>query len=259
MTVAAITASTHVSARRLRALVRQPYFLAITLLQPMVWLLLFGQLFTRMADLPGFPGDSYITFLTPGVVVMTALFSTGWAGMSLVTDMDRGILDRFLVSPTRRGSLLAGDLGYQAATTLVQAVIILAVGWLAGARYPGGLLGIAVFLVGVILLGTTFAAFSNAIALLLRQEESIIGIVNFIVLPLSFLSSAFLPGDLAPGWIQAVARVNPVNWAVELGREAMSASPDWSAVLERGSALLALALLCAWLSSRAFRAYQRAV
>ena len=82
-------------------------------MQPVIWLLLFGALFKRVVDIPGFGGGSLHRFLTPGVVIMTALFSAGWSGMTVIDDIDRGVMDRFLVSPVRRGALIAGRLAYQ--------------------------------------------------------------------------------------------------------------------------------------------------
>src|SRR6201999_2301466 len=91
--------STYLTGRLLRNMGRQPAFVVIMLIQPMIWLLLFGQLFKRVVELPGFAAGSYIDFLTPGVVVMTVLFSSGWAGMGLIDDMARGVMDRMLSSP----------------------------------------------------------------------------------------------------------------------------------------------------------------
>jgi ABC-2 type transport system permease protein len=89
--------------------------------QPVIWLLLFGSLFRSVTHLPGFPEGSYISFLTPGIVVMTTLFSSGWSGMGYIADVDRGVMDRLLVSPAPRGSLILGPLGYQAFLTAVSA------------------------------------------------------------------------------------------------------------------------------------------
>ena len=185
--------SVHLGARGVRSLIRQPWYVAVTLVQPVIWLLLFSQLFKQVTRIPGFSGDSYVAFLTPGVIVMTCLFSSGWAGMGLITDMDRGVMDRFLVSPVRRGSLIAGALLYQALTIVIQSLIILGLGVACGARFPGGVLVIVVFFAGVLLLGSAFASYSHALALLVRREESVIGAVNFLVLPLSFLSATLMP------------------------------------------------------------------
>lgn len=251
--------STQITTRYLRAFLRQPYYIIGTLVQPVIWLLLFGQLFKRVAELPGFTAGSYISYLSPGIVVMTALLSAGWSGTSYVVDMDRGVLDRFLVTPVRRGALIGGQLVYQSGMVLLQSLIILGLGILAGARFDGGIAGIAILLAGTILLGTAFAAFSNALALLLRKQESLIALNVTLVLPLTFLSSTFLPVNLMPQWMQDFAGFNPVNWAVEVGRQTLSSSIDLPLVGRDLAELLALALVCSWLSTRAFRAYQRSV
>jgi ABC-2 type transport system permease protein len=231
----------------------------ITLVQPVIWLLLFGQLFKRVADIPGFSTGSYVGFLTPGIVVMTALFSSAWAGMGFIIDMERGVLNRFLVTPAPRGSLIAGNLGDVALTSAIQSLIIIGLGLLAGARFPGGPLGVAAGAGCAILLAAAFASFSNALALLLRNQESMIAVAQLLVLPLSFLSSSLMPANLLPGWMHDVARYNPVDWAVSAGREALHANPDWGLVAAHAGWLALLALGCGWLSTRAFRSYQRSV
>jgi ABC-2 type transport system permease protein len=254
-----IANSAQVTARYLRAFLRQPYYIAGTLVQPIIWLLLFGQLFKRATEIPGFTGSSYITFLAPGIVVMSAMLSTGWSGTSYVIDMERGVIDRFLVTPVRRGALIGGELVYQAGMVFLQSLIILGLGYLAGARFSGGLISIVLLLAATMLLGTAFASLSNALALILRKQESVIAANVTLVLPLTFLSGTFLPVNLMPTWMQDFAKYNPVNWAVEVGRQTLYSSIDWSLVGVRLAELLALALVCAWLSTRAFRAYQRSV
>jgi ABC-2 type transport system permease protein len=256
---ALVADSGHFVARQVRALLRQPAFLVITLVQPIIWLLLFGQLFKRVADIPGFATGSYIAFLTPGVVVMTALFSSGWAGMGFIIDMERGVLNRFLVTPAPRGALIAGSLGYLALTSAVQSLIIIGLGLLTGARFPGGPASLLALVVCAILLAAAFGSLSNALALLLRSQESVIGVAQLLVLPLSFLSSALMPENLLPAWMQDVARFNPVNWTVTAGRETLHSDVDWGLVLSHAGWLLLLALGVGWLSTRAFRAYQRSV
>ncbi|HEU5423333.1 MAG TPA: ABC transporter permease [Nitrolancea sp.] len=256
---AMVLASSHLSMRRLRAMARQPAFIAVTLVQPVIWLLLFGQLFKRVVEIPGFTGDSYITYLTPGVVVMTALFSSGWSGMSLIVEMQRGVLNRFLVTPAPRAALTVGNVIYQGVLVLIQSAIIVALGLALGARFHGGPLALLAFAVAIVLLTAAFTAFSDAIALVARTEESVIALSTFLVLPLSFLSSAFMPQTLLPGWMQVVARFNPVNWTVEVGRETLSAGTDWTLIATRLGLLLLLAVVCTGLATRAFRAYRRSI
>jgi ABC-2 type transport system permease protein len=249
--------SWYMTLRLLRVRVRQPWYIAITLVQPIIWLLLFGALFRRVVELPGFGASSYLDFLTPGIVVMTALFSAGWSGMGIIEDLNAGVMDRFLVAPARRGGLIVGRIADMAVVLTVQSLIIVAIGLAIGARYDGGPLGILVLVVAAVLLGAAFSSLSNALALLVRREESLIAMVQFVVLPATFLSSGLMAMGMMPGWMRGAARFNPVNWAVEAGREALVASPDWGLVLGRCGLLLALAFACGWLSTLAFRSYQR--
>jgi ABC-2 type transport system permease protein len=240
--------------RYLRQLYRQPAVIGITLTQPVIWLLLFGALFKKVAELPGFGGGSYITYLTPGVVIMTALFSSSWTGMSFIEDMDTGVMDRFLTAPVPRGALIAASLAYQGVTTLVQSAIIIALGWGIGAGFPGGAAGVAALIGISVLIALAMAGLSDGFALLVPQREALIGISTLLVLPLTFLSGAFLSLRLVPGWIAGIARFNPVNWAASAGRAAVGGHPPWSTV-GAYAGFLALALVAtAAMSTWAFRA-----
>jgi ABC-2 type transport system permease protein len=253
----AVIASSHVTTRYLRAFGRQPFYIASTLMQPVIWLLLFGHMFQRVVEIPGFSSTNYISFLTPGVVMMTALFSNGWSGMGYVIDIERGVMDRFLVSPVSRGALIGGQLSYGAAMTALQSLIILGLGWLSGAVFQRPL-GLLLCVAAALLLGTAFASLSNTLALVLRTQQSVIA-SSFLVLPLAFLSATFLPLSLLPVWLRAVTTYNPVNWAVQISRESLGQSPNWSYVELHLGLLAVLAVACAWLSTRAFRSYQRSV
>ena len=201
-----------------------PWWIAITLVQPVIWLLLFGAVFKATADIPGFAASSYVDYLTPGIVVMTAAFAGGWAGMGVIEDLNRGVVDRFLVSPVRRQALISGRLVQLAIVSVIQSLIVIVLGLLVGARFPGGVTGLAVLMACSALLGASLGALSNGMALLARKEETVIAASNFVLLPLTFLSSAFMQRDLIPGWVQSVARYNPVEWTIQAGREALTAS-----------------------------------
>jgi len=254
-----IADATYLAGRHLRAFTRQPYYLFVTIVQPIIWLLLFGQLFRGVTRLDGFGNDSYIAYLTPGIVVMTAVFSCGWSGMGYVEDMRRGVLDRLLTTRASRGGILLGSLGFQAVMTLLQSAIIAALGIASGARFGGGPLSLLAFALCTVLLGSAIASLSNAIALVTRQEESVIATSTLTVLPLTFLSTTLLPRSLAPGWVGDVGRFNPVDWTVAAGRQTLHGGVDWSLVGTRIGLLALLALACAWLSTRAFRTYQKAI
>jgi ABC-2 type transport system permease protein len=245
--------------RHVRALLRQPWWIAVTLVQPIIWLLLFGALFKNVVEIPGFASSSYIQLLTPGVIVMTAFFSSGWGGMAMIDDLDRGVIDRFLISPVTRPALIFGRILQNSLGIVVQAVIIVVLALILGADFPNGVWGIAILIAIAVLVGAGFGALSNGTALLVRREESLIGLMQFLLLPLTFLSGAFMQLSLAPQWIQTVAKFNPVNWAVEAGRSAAMQSPDWGLILSRTGLLIGFVAVCVLFATRAFRTYQRSV
>jgi ABC-2 type transport system permease protein len=245
--------------RYLRQLYRVPVVIFMTLIQPIIWLLLFGALFKKVAEIPGFGGGDYITYLTPGVVIMTAMFSASWTGMAYIEDMQTGVMDRFLTAPVGRGALTAALLAYQGLTTVLQSAIIIAIGWATGATFPGGVIGIAALIGVSVLIAIAMAGVSDWFALLTKQREALIGASTTLVLPLTFLSGAFLSLNLVPGWIADVAKFNPVNWAASAGRIALQAHPAWTSVGSYAGLLAIAVAVTAAAATRAFRTYQRAL
>jgi ABC-2 type transport system permease protein len=252
------THSLFMAQRLLRDLTRQPFLIVFSILQPAIWLLLYGQLFKRVVEMPSFNSGSYISFVTPGVVIMSALFAGGWNGMGVIGDMNQGVMDRLLVSPVNRAAIIAGRILSMSIVNCVQSLILIALGYATGARFAGGIAGVVVLLVCGALLSAPFAALSNALALIVRKSESVIGASNFILMPLMFLSPILMAESAMPHWIRSVSRFNPVNWSVEAAREALAERTDWSFVLLRMGCLLVFAAASAALATRAFRTYQRA-
>ena len=128
-----------------------------------------------------------------------------------------------------------------------------------GAFYPGGVVGVVVIIVASILVGVFWGALSNMTGMLLRSREAIIGVYTLFMLPLMFLSSAFIQPSFMPGWMQAIASRNPLNGEVQIGRDALAAAPDWSAIAVRSGGLLALALIAVAISVTTFRSYAKNV
>jgi ABC-2 type transport system permease protein len=243
--------------RHLRATLRLPIWIAVMLVQPIIWLTIYGQLFRRVIELPGFESASYIQFLTPGVVVMTAFFGAMFSGMGMIEDLDAGVIDRLLATPVHRGALIAARVLHDALTIAIQAIIILALGLALGARVPGGVAGFLVIVLVAALLGAGMGAVSNGLALLTQRRETLIAVNNFFGMPLIFLSSAFMAVELMPDWIRLIARGNPVNWAVEAARAAMLGQA-WPAVWSMGALLAALVLVACIFATQSFRLYRRA-
>lgn len=246
--------------RRLKSGLRQPvYPVTAVLVQPAIWLFLFGGLFRAIAKLPGWGSGSYLDYLVPGIVVMSAFSSSMWSGMAAVEEIDRGTLNRLLATPVSRSAIVNGTVVEHAISTTAQSLVIVLLGLAAGARYPGGVLGAVVLTAAAVLLGTGFGALSNTVGMLVRRRETLIGLNSVLLLPLTFLSYAFMAERLMPGWIRAVAAYNPVNWALDIGRPALSGAAGWGVVLSRGGWLLAFAAVMVRLSVLTFRSYQKSV
>ena len=243
--------------RQTRNLLRQPIWIFIILIQPLIWLLLYSQLFRRIVELPGFGSDSYIEFLTPGIVVMTAFFSALWSGMAMIEDLDQGVIERFLATPAQRTALVLSQVARSAITAVIQAVIILGLGFLMGARVREGVVGWIVILVAAALVAGCFSGLSHGIALLARREPTMIAVANFVGLPLMFLSSTLIATNLMPGWMQWAAKFNPVHWGVEASREVVHRGADWGAVGVWLALLLGFAAVTSAFATWAFQAYRR--
>lgn len=245
------------AARQLRAFVRVPAFFVMNLVQPLIWLLLFGELFRSVAQIPGFTGGDYLTFLTPGIVMMMAMFGAAWTGTGFIHDMERGVMDRMLTSPTSRGAMIVSTLAYQSVLTVLQTAVLLTVAWSIGVRFSGGVVGVTALVAAAVLLTMVFGALSDAVALAARQQNALIGISQLLTFPLMFLSSAIMDTSLSPSWVQTVARLNPFEWAVIAGRTAVSPNPDWGSVAGHLGLLAAAAAVLVVVATTTFRSYQR--
>jgi ABC-2 type transport system permease protein len=243
--------------RQTRNLLRQPVWIVVMLTQPMFWLVLYSQLFARIVDLPGFEGRSYLEFLTPGVVIMTAFFSATWDGMATIEDLDRKVIDRFLATPVSRTSLMLSRVVRAGAIAAIQAFIILGAAWALGARVERGAAGWLVMLAVAFLVAAAFAGISHGLALLVRREETLIAVLNFFGLPLTFVSAVLIAETLMPDWMRWLAKLNPVQWGTVAAREMSSAATDW------GRAAIYVALLAAFAGATTafatwtFRVYRR--
>lgn len=258
----------YLARRGIRNVLRQPAYIVVAVAQPLIWLIFVNGVFSQVVHLRGFPADEYISYLTPGVAAMSALFSGAINGSGMLRDIQHGVVDQLLTLPTRRTALIAGRLGLQLTITLLQSTVIICVAWGLGAHFHNGLTGIVVLYGITITLAIAFAALSNGCALLLRNSETFSAIMNFILFPVTFLSTAFMPESSIARWIAAVARYNPLNWAAAAGRIAISSGtapgsggrvPDWVSVARLGSYLLIFAACCAIFSVYALNSYRRAI
>ncbi|MDG5820795.1 ABC transporter permease [Natronococcus sp. A-GB7] len=214
--------------------VRNPFVLVVSLAQPFIFLVLFTEVFGNVAGgavSQGLPGIDYTTFLVPAIAIQVALASAVTSGIGLVNDIENGMFEKVLVSPMNRTAVFVGKTLAEVFRIALQIAIILGLGVLLGAEITTGVVGAVGIMAVGILFSFWFIAFSNMLAVLTRDQESTIIGANLLQFPLLFLSSAFLPLEVLPNWIQLFARINPVTYGVDAAR-AIMLDEDVMTVLE---------------------------
>jgi ABC-2 type transport system permease protein len=239
--------------RLTRKLVRVPLLLFFSLFQPLLFLLLFSQVFASIADLPGFGYDNYLQFLVPTVVGLTALNSAFQSGIGMVNDLNDGMLDKFLIAPIRRSSILIGKVMADASRMAAQALIIIGVSVLMGARIATGVGGVAMMVIISIMFGVAWAGISNVVALRTRNAELTMLTGVLITFPVLFLSTGFMPTFLLPDWLETVAVFNPITYLVDALRALVNTGWDWRAIGQALAVTVALASVTITAATRAFR------
>jgi len=204
--------------------VRNPFVLVVSLVQPIIFLVLFTEVFGNVAGGAvnrGVPGIDYETYLVPAIAIQVALAAAITSGVGLVNDIENGMFEKVLVTPMNRTAVFLGKTAAEVFRIAVQIAIILGLGVLLGADIVTGAIGVVGIVAVGVLFSLWFVAFSNALAILTRDQESTIIGANLLQFPLLFLSSAFLPLGALPEWIQAFARFNPVTYGVDAARSLM--------------------------------------
>ena len=220
---------------------RNPYVVFTSLVQPLIFFLLFVEVFGAVA------GDtlsqelgsdiSYVTYLAPAIIVMSTVSSAATSGIGLVDDMEEGMFEKLLASPMNRSAMFLGKALSEVARIVLQTVIILVLGYLllvlkTGASFNRylrtGVPGVFGIVLVTVVFGGVFMAYSNIVALISRDQEATIMFANLLTFPLLFISSAFLPLGALPEWIRTVAVINPITYGVDgirslmLGQDVMT-------------------------------------
>lgn len=206
-----------------------PLWTLFTLIQPLLWLIIFTQLFKNFVQTPtpGADGSNYMDFFVPGVLVMTALFGSSWSGVSLLREITAGTVDKMLASPVSRTAIVLSRVMHSAVQVVLQTLIILAIAWALGANLNLGPVNLFLGMLSILLLGIALAALSNGFAITLQREEPLVMIGNLMTLPLMFLSTAMVPKAFMPGWIETISLINPITYAVESVRAVLIGTPDY--------------------------------
>jgi len=204
----------------IRRVLHDPTELITRAVQPALWLLIFGEVFTRIRAIP--TGDvPYLDFMAPGILAQSVLFVAIFSGIALIWERDLGVIHKLFVSPTPRSALVVGKALSAGVRSLSQMVIIYTIAVLLGVRvnwHPLALLGVA----AAVLAGAAcFGTLSLIIASLVRTRERFMGIGQLLTMPLFFASNAIYPLAIMPGWLQVTARINPLSYQVDLLRALM--------------------------------------
>ena len=202
---------------------RMPLWSLFTLIQPLIWLIIFAQLFGHFVET-----DNYMDFIMPGILIMTVLFGSSWSGVSLLREISAGTVDKMLVSPVSRVAIVLSRVLHSAIQVIAQALIILVVAWLMGSAISMNPLHIFMAMLIVLFLAVGFAALSNGFAITLQREEPLVMIGNLMTLPLMFFSSALVPKQFMPDWIEFISIINPITYAVEAVRAVLVGPPDFT-------------------------------
>ena len=242
--------------RQVRLVLRNPAFLTIGLLQPILYLVLFGPL---LANLPagslsggsgtGGTADAY-RFFVPGLLIQLALFGSTFVGFAIISDWRSGVIERYRVTPVSRVAILAGRVLRDVAMLIIQSIILIVAGLAFGLRAP--LPAVLMGFVYIVLVAIGLASVSYAVALTLKSEDAFAPLINSIIVPLVLLSGIMLPLNLGPGWLQGIARISPFRYIIDAMREAYAGHYFDTIVVEGLAVAIGLAAVFMWLGSRVF-------
>jgi ABC-2 type transport system permease protein len=235
-----------VAAAEVQKLYHDPLELLTRAVQPVLWLMLFGEVMARVRGVA--PGNlPYLDFLAAGILAQSALFVAIFYGISAIWERDLGVLQRYLVSPAPRSALVLGKALSAGVRALSQALIVYVLALLLGVGIdlnPLNILGVA----AVIVLGSAlFSMFSLIIACIVKTRERFMGIGQVLTMPIFFASNAIYPLSLMPAWLSSVSHVNPLTYEVDALRALMltNGTSDYGLLLDFGVLLGATAVLTA--------------
>ena len=222
---------------------RERFSLTFALVSPIVFLVFFGGTFSQMAQ-ASLRGESYRTFILPGIVALTVFGGSLSGGIELLFDKENGTLTRILAAPISRASILVSRFLYVNLVSSIQVCIIVALALLLGARIATGIPGLLVLIAMGLLLGFALTVISLMLAFVLTNHGEFFAILSFLTLPLAFLSSAFVPLDKMPAWMAVCARLNPMTYAVNGMRTLVLSGWDWGYLAKMALALMVFDTLC---------------
>lgn len=235
--------------RQLRMNLRNPAWVFIGAMQPVLYLVLFGPLLKPLVD--QFGADNAYTFLVPGLLVQLGMFGAFFAGFSLIGEWREGVIEAERVTPASRTALLVGRLMRDVLQLFVQALILVGLGYAMGMR--GSLAGVAVGVLLTLLIGGACAAASNALALTTKSEDVMAPVINMVMMPVLLLSGIMLPMTLGPAWLERTSDFMPFRWITDAARDTFVGDFATSDVMWGTGWALALFAVALWWGTATFR------
>jgi ABC-2 type transport system permease protein len=203
---------------QMRLLLREPVWIVVVMIQPLLYLLLFSPLLDKISMTPGFPpGDAFQVFV-PGLLVQLGIFGSLFVGFGIIAEIRFGTVERMRVSPASRFGLLLGRILRDALVLVIQATLLTVVAVVFGLRVPA--IGAAITVAIVALLGIALSALSYAAGLWLKSEDALAPLLNMVSVPVLLLSGILLPMSLAPRWLQRLSQLDPFSYVVDGARAA---------------------------------------
>jgi len=228
--------------RALTKIVRNPTLLFVNLFTPLLFLLLFSQLLQKLTSLPGLSG-SYLTYLTPGILVLNAVTGSFQSGMSIVNDLNSGFLHKLLLTPVSRAAILLGRLMTDILVLIIQSTIIIVVAILLGLGIATGSLGLLLIFVTLAFFDLAWAGLLLAVGMKTRKAETVAAVGNLLAFPILFVSSALFPISIMPQWAQTVSNYNPVSYASNVTRYLIQGGLTWSTFVSAYAVIGLMAIL----------------
>ncbi len=244
--------------RAMRRGIRQPQMAFVfPVVFPLFMIVLMSQLYRDITLLPGFPAESYVDWIAPGIFLMSAMFGAGASANALIDDVGSGYLDRLRLLPVHPAALLLGRLLFDTMRVATAGLVVLAASVAMGANVRAGLAGLPGMFLLLVLWTLAYGGLFYLVGLKTRSSEKLNALVP-LFLPIAFLSTVFVPRAQMPGWIQAVTRVNPYSYVVDGVRGFMTAEFSWAVFATAVGAALAAVLLTHFRSAKIFAALARA-
>jgi ABC-2 type transport system permease protein len=237
--------------RQIRMNLRNPAWVLIGVMQPVLYLILFGPLLKPLVGSFGVGTENAYTFLVPGPLVQLGLFGAFFAGFSLIGEWREGVIEAERVTPASRSALLVGRLTRDLLQLLVQALILVGLGYLMGLR--GSPAGIALGILLTLLVGGACAAASNALALSTKSEDVMAPVINIVMMPVLLLSGILLPMTLGAAWLQRISDFMPFRWIVDAVRDTFAGNFDTSQTFWGTVWAVVLFALAVWWGTATFR------